>query len=181
MARVLWKTGAVLSIDTERGAFCLAQMLDDPYLAVFDIFRAGDDWPDVDLKKDNILFVNAITRQFLSLGKIRKIRIPPVAGLEVPDRRIERFPGSRKLTLWPNTPRERTIPELSSRPGGRLVRKFFDSPESGKKEVIVEDIPPDDSATIDHHEMTGIRYFRSCWNAFIRAANTEGMSTRSRT
>lgn len=157
MARVLWKKGTVLSIDTERNLFCLAQMLDDPYLAIFKIFRADDQWPDTKLDKPDVLFINPVTRQFLAKSKISKPKIAPVADLEVPSLWIHHYPGGRKKTLWPGTPDERVIPVLNSRPGGRLVQRVM---KASEPEVIVKDIALDDTETIDHHEMTGIRVFQ---------------------
>lgn len=159
MAKVPWKKGAILSIDTERGVFCLAQMLDDPYLAIFNVFRTDEQWPEVKLDPSNVLFINPVTRQFLTKSNISKPKIAPVADLEAPLLWIEEHFGSGKLRLWPGTADERVIPTLNSRPGGRLVKNYRDA-EFGKSEVIIEDIALDDSDTIDRHEMTAVRIYR---------------------
>ena len=51
MGRVPWKENKVISIETRKGVSVLAQMLRDPYLMFYNIFRDTNDWDDVDLEQ----------------------------------------------------------------------------------------------------------------------------------
>ncbi|WP_049791511.1 hypothetical protein [Lacinutrix sp. 5H-3-7-4] len=74
MAKVQWKENKVLSIETRRGLYVLAQMIKDPYLVFFNIFSTNQDWNNVDLENTPILFHTAVAREFINFGDITTVK-----------------------------------------------------------------------------------------------------------
>jgi len=43
-----WKEGKIISIETRKGIFVLAQMLKSPYLRFYNVFKEDEEWGGVD-------------------------------------------------------------------------------------------------------------------------------------
>ncbi len=70
MARIHWKENNVLSIETRKGLYVLAQMIKDPYLIFYNIFNTNEDWGNVNLKNAPILFHTAVAREFINRTQV---------------------------------------------------------------------------------------------------------------
>ena len=124
MAAIRWKKNKVISIGTRRGSvYVLAQMLDEPFLAVFNLFREDDEWADVDLTNIPLLFCRSVTRQFLKYSRTRKVSVAPHIETPVSDQWIDAFPGTRSTTLWSGTSLEREMIVLGEKPGAGSSRR----------------------------------------------------------
>ena len=65
MGRVIWKENKVLSIETRKGIFVLAQMIKSPFIIFFNSFSEDNKFKESNLENTPILFLHAVTRQFL--------------------------------------------------------------------------------------------------------------------
>lgn len=156
---VQWKCGAIVSIETRSGLYALAQMLSSPYMMFFDRFHTKDDFKGVELKESEAMFCVAVTRQFLSQSLISKQKIAPVAFESLPTQWIDSHNDAFYATVWENTPSERKVGVFG--PGGRLVYKDTKAVGMINNKVIMPDIPFDDDATINAHELTNLELFPS--------------------
>jgi hypothetical protein len=130
MSRIVWKDGGFLSVETRKGVYVLAQMARSPYLVFFNAFSTDGKWEHVDPDRTPVLFSYAVTRQFLQLSHIEKLLIS--AGkrtVRLPARWIHSDHESRRVTVWPGTPREKTFIWLNS--GGHLVEKNIETHRGG--------------------------------------------------
>jgi hypothetical protein len=75
MARIRWQENKMLSIETRKGLYVLAQMIKEPYLVFYNIFRFNQDWSNIDLKKINILFHTAVAREFINSSNIVSLKL----------------------------------------------------------------------------------------------------------
>jgi hypothetical protein len=166
MARVVWKDGHVLSIETRTGHYALAQMTREPFLVFFDAFSTDNKWRHIDLATTSVLFCKAVTRQFLQCSNIAKQRnMKPLHLTDLPTRWIHKTPESRKVRVWPGTQHEREFIWIGE--GGSLVEKDvlrhkggpYAHPSGVFDRIIIESIAPSDSDTIDRHEIDSLAVF----------------------
>jgi hypothetical protein len=157
MANLRWKEGQVVSLRLKDGAFVLAQWLKSPYMVFFHSFSTSDDWPADAAKKADPLFFCAVTNQFLKFSDLGPHEdVAPRVFTKTPKHWISGFPGSRKITVWPGTVRERQFVILGSKPGGCLIEKDINATGMVDWPVIIPSIPLGDDRTIDCHELTSI-------------------------
>lgn len=173
MARVIWKTGKIVSIETRKGTFVLAQMLKEPFLRFYNQFgEQCDSWSINDVNEIETLFTTAITRQFLRKSNILEMKkIKSDTEREDSDIWINHFAlGSRNIIVWKGTEEEKTILLLGTKSGGSLVKKnLWWKPTEDQRvrphisgvidEVLVKEIPLNDAETIDKYELTNIRIY----------------------
>src|SRR5262245_56095252 len=116
MARFVWKEDAVVSLQLRDNSFVLGQLLKSPYMVFFNTFSATDAWNPDAAQESTPLFFCAVTKQFLKYSPIGKSpKLHPKKFDELPSHWITVFHGSRKVTVWQGTPRERTLLLLSER------------------------------------------------------------------
>lgn len=143
MPRPRWKAGKTLSVRIKHNTWTLTQMLEPPFLL---FFTPSADHPAA----ESILFPCAVTDQFLRLAQMKATKLRGIP-YSPPRRWIENHHGGRVRQVWPGTPEQRTIPVLSSKPGGRLVE--WQTPyTSHQARTIIENILTTDTQTIEHHE-----------------------------
>lgn len=166
MARVTWKSGHVISIETRTGLYALAQLTREPFLIFFDAFSTDNDWEHFDLTTTPILFCKSVVRQFLQCSHITKHRgIQPLHVTHLPTRWIHATGDFRKVQAWPGTPHEREFWTIGE--GGSLVEREILRHDGGPyahpsglfDRIIMESIDPSDSDTIDQHELDSIGVF----------------------
>ena len=155
MGRVPWKENKVISIETRKGVFVLAQMLRDPYLMFYNIFRDTNDWDDVDLEQIEPLLCHATTRQFISGSNVTKQNISPILYKNLRRRWIDTNPESESRTIWEGTPKERNVIVIG-KDGGQLIEYDINTEGDEDHTVIKRSIPFDDHETIDNHELTSL-------------------------
>lgn len=164
-----WKEDKIISIETRKGVFVLAQMLKSPYLRFYNAFREDENWGKIDVSIFDTLFTNAVTsKQFLKLSNISVIKEA------VPDNErdeeknwIKKKKGSRTIKVWGNTEYEKEFIILGSEAGGNLVE--IDIWKSGIRAhpsgvidaMILEDIPLNNSNIIDKYELTALAVYPS--------------------
>lgn len=158
MSKLRWNDGRVMSVRLRDGSYVLAQLLKRPYIAFFSTFSDSDDWPVDAAETSNVLFICAVTGQFQKFSEIiPHSEVRSAVFDELPSLWISRYSeGSRRVTVWRGTPRERSFLTLGGRPGGRLIEKHIDGPVVHDPPVVMEEIPLDDDETIDAHELTSI-------------------------
>jgi len=121
--KVVWKEGDVISIQVRDNLFYLAQMFKSPYLVFFNTFSSDDQWEDIDLNNESILFFRGVTRQFLKYAPMEKQKqIKPRAIKDYPKRWLRSGPGSQRLTVWQGTPDEMEVVTLGEE-GFKLIEK----------------------------------------------------------
>jgi hypothetical protein len=162
-----WKEGKIMSIETRKGVFVLAQMLKSPYLRFYNAFREDESWGKVDANNLETLFVKGITaKSFLKNSNVTVLKdAVPDVGRKDSDIWISGFPGHRKTKIWVNTADEKEFFILGSEAGGRLVRRDiykegkYDHPSGIFDEILIDNIPFDDDETIDNHETMSLGVF----------------------
>ena len=168
MPRTIWKENHVISIETRRGLYTLAQMSCDPFLIFFQIFRTHDTWDDgVDLNKIPVLFCKAVTRQFLKHSVTAKQpKVLPLNPAPLPTRWIHSAGfGARQLTAWAGTSDERRYAAIGE--GGILVEKDVYNHKggpyrhpSGVYDSIIKTLTSSrDTATIEQYECDTLAVF----------------------
>lgn len=167
-----WKEGKVLSIETRKGIFVLAQMLKEPFIRFYNVFREDENWGDIDTQIFDTLFTVCVVRQFLKLSNVTTVKkaIPDKDRIES-DVWLNMYDGSRKVKIWEGSSEEKEFIILGEKPGGSLVKKdLWWSPTPGQPvrqhpsgvidDVILEDIPLNSDA-IDKHELTNLMVYPS--------------------
>lgn len=167
MSRVVWKENKVISIETRKGIFVLAQLSQSPFIIFYNCFHTTNQFSNkIDLTLTPILYCKSVTRHFLIRSNIttqKDITPKPVETLGV--HWINRFDGSRNVTLWKGTANEKTFITIGD--GGALVLKDvfnhkrgpYAHPSGVYDKVIVPKIPSHDMSTIDEHETTSLHTF----------------------
>ena len=124
MKRVIWKENKVLSIETRKGTFVLAQMIKSPFMIFFNAFEDDiDKFKDIDLENTPILFTHSVTKQFLKKSNIETINIlKPTPNFQPPILWLKEDASSRKVTVWEGTKNEREFISLGEN-GAKLVEK----------------------------------------------------------
>lgn len=108
---VRWKKDRIISIKLRNGHYALLQMISKPgFVAAFNIFRDKDQWGDVTLTKQNVLFTCGLVKNTLSRSEVYvHDEVEPVNDLEYEETRIHSGSGFREITLWGGTEHERTF------------------------------------------------------------------------
>lgn len=154
MSPIPWKKEKVISIDSGAGFFYLIEMLDEPYVAVFRRFQSTDDWKGILLSSQDILFIKAVTRQFISKSTAKTVDVAPLRNIPIPELWIGSHHGSRIIKVFEGTSHERSIMRIEGRPGGRLLKK---SKKHSQQDIVVNpEIPLDDTETIEKYELANI-------------------------
>ncbi len=107
MSRIIWKENKVISIETRKGVFVLAQMIKSPYIVFFNCFKENNDFDKIDLQNTQILFTHAVTRQFLKKSNIETLKIEPLKNYQPPKLWIKEDASSRMVNVWKGTKNER--------------------------------------------------------------------------
>lgn len=167
MSRVVWKENKVISIETRKGIFVLAQLSRSPYIIFYNCFHTSNQFNDkIDLNLTPILYCKAVTRNFLIRSNIttqKGIKPKPIKTLGV--HWINRFSGSRTVTLWKGTENEKKFITIGD--GGALVLKDAFNHKSGPyahpsgvyDKIVIPKIRYDDMLTIGEHETTSLHTF----------------------
>jgi hypothetical protein len=161
-----WKEDKIISIETRKGVFVLAQMLKSPYLRFYNAFREDENWGAINTNIFDTLFVNGVTRTFLKSSNVKTIKEAiPDKERKDPNIWIEGKSGTRKVKVWEGTEDEMELYTLGSEAGGSLVEKdiykigeYEDSSGLFDK-LLLEDIPLDADDIIDNHELTNLGVF----------------------
>jgi len=161
-----WKEGKIISIETRKGVFVLAQMLKSPFLRFYNAFREDENWGEVDVGIFETLFTKAVTGVFLkhSNTSVIKTAIPDL-DREDSDIWIKGHSGNRKVKTWIGKEYEKEFYILGSKAGGSLVEMdlnkggIYNHPSGLFDKVIVEDIPLNADDIIDNHETMGLAVF----------------------
>lgn len=162
VSRLVWKEGKVFAVETEKAVWCLGQLLFEPYVAFFDRFSKGGKFTAADWKDAEVLFVHGVTRQFFSDSAVEQLTAVPkkdiqIQKIEINDAILDRC---EDVTLWKGTNRERRINVERS---GSLVRRFPTKPLKRSwpqaKDILVSEVPLDDSETIDAYPMAGLEEY----------------------
>ena len=161
MAKIIWKANQVISIETRRkdenrkdNIYVLAQMLEEAYLLVFNLFSKDNNWENVNLNEAPILFSTYVAKQFFSKSNVFKQKIDPLTDYSRPKYRIDILGmGYRYVTLWKGTPDEREVLVMGTG-GGRLIEGHI-----GDYQVIMPEISETDHETIDKYELTNVRIY----------------------
>ena len=160
MSRVTWKENTVISIETRKGVFVLAQMLISPYLMIYNIFRNDNDWAGLKLDNTQTLFCKPVTRQFLKKSNITKQpNIPPCSNLDIPRYWIKFPPGNRKVKVWENTEYEREFITLAESPNASLIEDDITVGGIKDVQIVMPSIPLDDMGTFDAYETTSVSIY----------------------
>ncbi|NJK31081.1 MAG: hypothetical protein HC927_00965 [Deltaproteobacteria bacterium] len=155
-----WKTGETFSLRVKGDLWVLGQMLVSPFMLFFNRFERfaeGPKWQEPP-HADEVLFPAAVTRQFLRFADLRRETLPGI-DYTPPTAWIAYHHGGRKVILWPGTEHERSTLVLSQRPGGRLFEQHIGSGAGAPRPTLMAEIPLNDDATIDGHELDVIRLF----------------------
>lgn len=146
MSRVPWREGKVVSIETRPGVFALGQMVGPHYMFFFDAFHSSLDWPEMSLDDLPVLHVVSVVNQFISRSnaKYQKHLFP--AKVDLPCHRIA--PNSQPVirTIWTGSPYEMTVGYIGAK--ASLI--------DGQRRVLMPAIDPQDSQTIDSHNLSGL-------------------------
>lgn len=168
-----WKEGKIVSVETRKGIFILAQMLKDPFLRFYKVFREDENWGKVDTGIFDTLTVSAVTGQFLKSSNITEIKGAISDTLrEDPDTWIDQNKGTRTVRVWENTEKEKEFIILGREAGGSLVKKnLWWSPTPGNTTrphpsgvidaLVLEDIPLNANDIIDAHDLTNLAVYPS--------------------
>jgi len=168
-----WKEGKIISIETRKGIFVLAQMLKEPYIRFYKAFREDENWGKIDTSIFDTLTVTAVIAQFLKSSNISIIKEAiPDTKREDSDTWIKQNSGFRKVKTWDGTENELEFTIIGEKSGGSLVKKnLWWSPTPGNPtrphpsgvidSVILEDIPLNANAIIDQHDLTNLAVYPS--------------------
>jgi hypothetical protein len=154
MGRVVWKENKVISFETMDGIYVLAQMLKSPYLLIYNQFSKNDEWGDVALTNDAILFCKAVTKQFLKSSVIATHKeVCPLYEPCLPKRWIKRNPESYMAKIWGGTDNEVEFVMIGEGGGALIEMNIYDS-GLNMGEIINPEILPNDNYDIDNYELT---------------------------
>ncbi|WMJ71878.1 hypothetical protein RCC89_01640 [Cytophagaceae bacterium ABcell3] len=155
-----WKENKIISIETRKGTYVIAQMLKSPYLRFYNTFMDSENWGKIDLSFFETLFVNSVTKQFLQSSNISVVKDAiPDLNRELPKEWIQGYMGNRKVKVWAETENEREFIILGDKPGGSLISRDISKGGNQDKKIILHDIPLDANNIIDEHELTGLCVF----------------------
>jgi hypothetical protein len=162
-----WKEGKIISIETRKGIFVLAQMLKRPYVRFYNAFRKDENWKNVEVSIFDTLFTKAITtKHFLKNSNVSVVK-EAIPDNEREDSKvwIKGNSGTRKVKVWKGMADEKEFYILGADAGGSLVEMdlnkggIYNHPSGLFDKVIVEDIPLNADDIIDNHETMGLAVF----------------------
>lgn len=158
MSKIPWKENKVLSIETRKGLFVLAQMIKEPYLVFYNLFSQNQEWKNVDIDKQPVLFYTAVAREFINSSNIITQKILASKRSDLDKLRIHVHKNYRNITLWKGTHRE--IEFLIMGEGGMLIEKDpYGSGFTEDQKIIKKNIDSDDNETIDKHDLDRILFY----------------------
>jgi hypothetical protein len=161
MSKIPWKENKVLSIETRKGLYVLAQMIKEPYLVFYNIFRFNQNWSDVDLNNEKILFYTAVAREFINSSNIVTLKKIKSYKLEHLDKyRIHLNVEYRNVTLWKGTKNEIEFLIMGNN-SGMLIEE---DPYSGliltkNQKIIKKEISSIDDAIIERYDLDKILFY----------------------
>ncbi|MCD8455103.1 hypothetical protein G1K75_12455 [Tenacibaculum finnmarkense] len=159
MARIHWKENKILSIETRKGLYVLAQMIAEPYLVFYNTFNTNQDWGNVDLENIPVLFHTAVAREFLNFSNITTIKsIKANKKEDLNPKRIKTESIYRNVKTWEGTDKE--IDFLIKGEGGILIEKSpYVNVSFGEEKVLKHKIDAiHDSELIDDSELERILF-----------------------
>jgi hypothetical protein len=165
MAKITWKEGLVISIETQKkeegrkeNIYVLAQMLSRVSLLVFNIFRSDENWGDVDLNKVPVLFCTSVTKQFITQSHISKQDIKPLQGFVPPAVKLHPLGiGFRSVIVFKGTSYEKEV-LINGDGGGQLIEEDMTS-GSFQTKVLMSSVPSSNNKIIDQYELTNVRIY----------------------
>jgi hypothetical protein len=159
MARFRWQEQKIISVETRDNHFVLAQLLKSPYIAFFRVFRAQDDWTDIQAKDWELLFCVGVTAQFLQHSNIRKHNdVEPHRHLPLPEYWIDLDAAIDRFTVFAGTPDEKTILWFGKQ-GGSLIRRDITLGGAQNRQVVQRSIDFADRGTIEQYELTNLEVY----------------------
>jgi hypothetical protein len=170
MARLPWKKDKVFAVETRPRLWAIGQMLENPYLAFFDVFSRKPTELAIDLETCGILFICGEI-QFISCSNTLRLKLAPRTSIPIPRRWIHAFdfddrrsaqalktwgpchgPDDECMVVFGGTKHERKIwNDL----GAYLVERNSRS----YNPRFVADIDPNDEATVASYELTNGRLY----------------------
>ncbi|GAB5478089.1 MAG: hypothetical protein Marn2KO_15560 [Marinobacter nauticus] len=153
MKNFRWKENKVFSITLRNDYYVLAQMLKAPYIVIYNIFSDSDEWSDVCLSEESILFCKATTKQLFKRGVFHEQKmLSPLAKPKVPSLWIKRGAGAYKAKVWPGTADELEFVMIGEDTSSLIKRDIY-AEDFSLGEVVKALRQPEDDATIDECEM----------------------------
>lgn len=134
--RIIWKEGQVFSIRLKNDKYVLAQMITKHgQIAVFKNFQDKDNWENIILNKNDILFCCFLARTDLKrIAEVVHKKVEPILDLPKIDWTINSGGGSRMKTLWKGTPNEKTFILLGE--GKNVLHRSYRLDGEIKEETI---------------------------------------------
>ncbi len=154
--RISWKKDRIFSLELKQGYYALLQMMGgNGHVAVFSCFRKDQDWGEIQLGPENVLFYCYLLNCVLKRTPVQVHKdISPAQGLEPPKDRIDG--GSfRKVRFWEGTPHERELFMLGDPDLFLVHREFIDGRCVDTSEVL----PKSDYEKVRHLELTNLRCY----------------------
>ena len=167
MARVCWKENRVISIETRKGLYVVAQMLKSPYIRFYHYFSTEPAPDGIDTTQLKLLFTAPVTRQFLRFSYIIPLKNARANLQNIDsDTWINLYPCNRKVQAYQGSAKEISCiiggENFDGRHGGMLVKKDIEwSPttshpvrqhKSGLFDaVILDEIPLNADEIIDNY------------------------------
>ena len=162
MGRIPWREGKVVSVETREGCFALGQMLHSPYIVFYSTFHNSIDWPEIDLADTPVLHFACVVRQFLSSSNAKyQKHIKPFKFKSYPTTWIKRDPSPIYRTIWTGTSDEMTVC-YNGEKGASLIEEDITAIGTTaweNRKVLLKQINPTDSETIDNSELNGLESF----------------------
>ena len=159
-----WKPGKVISISLRNGVYVLAQMVRDPYLVFFNHFNEENNWKEVTLKEEDILFCKAVTRQFLRYSPVTIVKdLEPLLDYRLPKEWIYSHMGGHPITVSVKG-RERQLAGFGQRLSLVQADKESGLPEDNPlmglfQAYILSDIQEKDWERVGQAELMSIEVF----------------------
>ena len=159
-----WKPGKVISISLRNGVYVLAQMVRDPYLVFFNHFNEENNWKEVTLKEEDILFCKAVTRQFLRYSPVTIVKdLDPLLDYRLPKEWIYSHIGGYPITVSVKG-RERQLAGFGQRLSLVQADKESGLPEDNPlmglfQAYILSDIQEKDWERVGQAELMSIEVF----------------------
>ncbi len=122
--RISWKKDKVFSIKLRNGHYALLQMLSSSgRIAVFDHFRKMNEWNDVRLTANNVLFTGVLMDSVLKRSVLAVHKdVGPAERIEYSETRISIGHELRRVKVWEGTEDEREF--LMMGEGNNKLRRY---------------------------------------------------------
>lgn len=157
MGRVVWKENKIISVKLRNEKYVLGQMLKNNYMVFFNIYNNSDDWEEMSLSKDNIMFCHYVTGYFLKCSVVSVVKnIVPVLDYTISDLWLHAI-DFKKVTVWPNTSYEKTFETIGK--NIFLVEKDVLNPQNNihTSGVYIREIK-DNISSDDYEQMKNIEF-----------------------